>query len=68
MLVVYYTGNWNDNGLGFFIPEPALRACTRYLNPARLINEFFFFIIIIYYLKFFFQAPNPPCLARSDLG
>ena len=28
-------------GLGFFIPEPALRACTRYLNSARLINEFF---------------------------
>ena len=28
-------------GLGFFIPEPAPRACTRYLNSARLINEFF---------------------------
>ena len=51
MLVVYYTGNWNDNGLGFFIPEPALQACTRYLNPARLINEFFSFLLFIIFKK-----------------
>ena len=59
MLVVYYTGNWNDNGLGFFIPEPALRACTRYLNPARLINEFFFLIFLLFIIFIiFFSGPK----------
>ena len=67
MLSVYYTRNRNDNGSGFFIPEPAPRACTRYLNLARLINEFFIFLLFIIFL-IFFQAPNPPYLARLDLG
>ena len=37
-------------GLGFFIPEPAPRACTRYLNSARLINEFFFVRTYVFHL------------------
>ena len=58
MLLVYYTGNRNDNRLGFFIPEPDLQACTRYLNPARLINEFFRILLFIIFKKKF-SGPKP---------